>query len=123
VENVSFGELTGEPAWTFTEIPLSGPPFGDWFGDLAYDAQDGILYMSTTPKWGDDNFLWRVDPDAGTATMVRNLTTALGEDMGLPRATFVTAMGAPSAVPSPVSVEASVEASTWGLIKAKFREE
>jgi hypothetical protein len=124
VENVKFGELTGEPDWTFTEIPLSGPPLGDWLGGLAYDAEDGILYMATMPEWGYENFLWSVDPDAGTATLVRNLGVALGEGLEIPWLDWgIIAMGASSAVLSPVSVETGVDASTWGRIKAKFREE
>jgi hypothetical protein len=124
VENAKFGELTGEPAWTFTEIPLSGPPVGDWLGGLAYEAEDGILYMATMPAWGYENFLWCVDPVTVTATLVRNLGVAVGEDLEIPPLHWgIIAMGASSAVPSPVSVEVGVEASTWGRVKAKFRDE
>jgi hypothetical protein len=82
LDAAEFGEVTITDAFsgTFTPIPLVGIPGGHAYGGLAYDQDDGILYMLTTNL--AEAFLWEVDPIGGTATLVKNLTAEAGYPSG-----------------------------------------
>lgn len=84
------------PNWDFDEIDLPAVPGDHLYGGLAYDQQDGILYMATTTL--SQAFLWTVDPNTGGAVLVRNLTTQSGYPSGF---VLPDALGWVQAVPEP----------------------
>lgn len=108
----TFGSLTdlGGGIWGFTLIPLAGLPSGHLTGGLAYDEEDGILYMATTTL--SEGFLWTVDPIGGTATLVHNLTTESGYPAGF---ILPDAMGWVKEEP------VQNQSSTWGRVKGVYR--
>jgi len=85
--------------WDYTAIDLPAIPDGQLYGGLAYDQQDGILYMATTNQ--ENAFLWTVDPNTGTAVLVKNLTTDSGYPSG---GVLPDAMGWVAAAPEPATL-------------------
>lgn len=75
LDGALFGSIAGplKTAPSFTPIPLAGIPGGNYYGGLAYDQKNGVLYMATTDL--TSVFLWKVDPGLGIATLVVNLTS------------------------------------------------
>jgi hypothetical protein len=111
-----FGTVTIIDAATalFTDIPLSGIPAGELYGGLAYDQQDGRLYMATTN--GSRALLWRVQPILATATLVQDLTANAGYPAGfvLPDAMGWIAIPEPAGLSLAVSgLLALAAGATW----------
>lgn len=77
----SFGAINFNGlSWDYVQIPLAAIPGGHLYGGLAYDQQAGVLYLATTDL--NNAYLWTVNPGAGTATQVKNLTTESGYPSG-----------------------------------------
>ncbi len=69
----TFNEIFGLGTVIPPGYPTDHSPQG-----LALDQETGFLYMasSNTIFGGSENFLWRVEPEGGTATFVRDLVAA-----------------------------------------------
>lgn len=68
-----FGEIINpRTAPEFVNIPITGITGVTSWNGLAYDRNDGVLYMATN---GPRCQLWRIDLDTSSATFVADLTT------------------------------------------------
>jgi hypothetical protein len=99
--------------WTYTPIPLLGSPVGHQYGGLAYDQQRGKFYLTTTNQ--SDAFLWQIDVNLETLTLVKNLTRRGGYPAGfivpdglawVPTSPGPTATLTPTPTPTPICAAA-----------------